>query len=124
MKVIVKIMLMAGIAYFGLMILPWWIVVLIAFLVSVVLPTNDFGAFLSGFLGIGLLWLVLAWKVDVETSAILSQKVALIFPVGGDTNMLIIIAGVVGGISGAFGSLSGNLLRKIWMKKKKSSMYH
>lgn len=124
MKIIIKIFLMAGITYFALMALPWWTLVAITFMVSLAIPSNDFGAFLSGFLGIGLLWLVLAWKIDIETNSILSQKIADLFPVGGDTTMLVIVAGVVGGLSGGFGSLSGNLLRKIWMKKKKSSLYH
>ncbi len=123
MKIIIKILLMAGIAYFTLLALPWWSLVAITFAVSVVIPSNDFGAFLSGFIGIGLLWLVLAWKIDIETDSILSQKIADLFPVGGDTTTLVIVAGFVGGISGGFGSLSGNLLRKIWMKKK-SSLYH
>ncbi len=123
MKVIIKIMLMASITYFALISLPWWFLVVITFLVSVMLPTNDFGAFLSGFLGIGLLWLVLTWKIDIETNSILSQKIADLFPAGGDTTMLVIVAALVGGVSGGFGSLFGNLLRKIWMKKPKSSMY-
>ncbi len=124
MKIIIKIFLMAGITYFALMALPWWTLVVITFMASFAIPSNDFGAFLSGFLGIGLLWLVLAWKIDIETNSILSQKIAGLFPVGRDTTMLVIAAGFVGGISGGFGSLSGNLLRKIWMKKKKSSLYH
>lgn len=115
---------MAAICYFALMMMPWWIIVVIAFLISAILPTNDIGAFLSGFLGIGLLWLVLAWKIDIETNSVLSLKIATLFPVGGDTSMLVILAGVVGGIAGGFGSLTGNLMRKIWMKKKQSSLYH
>ena len=124
MKVIIKIMLMAALTYGALMVLPWWTLVVIGFLVSAVLPGNDFGAFLSGFLGIGLLWMVLSWKIDIETSSILSQKIANMFPVNGDTTMLVILAGMIGGLAGGMGSLSGNLLRKIWMKRQKNSMYH
>ena len=124
MKVIIKMMLMAGITYFALMALPWWIIAVIAFLISAILPTNDIGSFLSGFLGIGLLWLVLAWKLDIETNSILSAKIASIFPLGGDTTTLVIVTGAVGGIVGGFSSLSGNLLRKIWMKRKQTSLYH
>lgn len=116
--------LIAGITYFALMSLPWWILVVVAFLVSAALSTNDFGAFLSGFLGVGLLWLVLAWKIDIETNSILSQKIAEMFPVGGDPTMLVILSGVIGGFAGGFGSLSGNLFRKIWVKRKKKSLYH
>ena len=123
MKVIIKMILMVALTYLLLLSFPWWWIIVIPFVVSFVLPTNDFGAFLSGFLGIGLLWLVMAWKIDVETNSVLSQKIADIFPVGGDTTMLVIISGVVGGVSGGFGALSGNLLRKIWIKKKKSGLY-
>ena len=37
--------------------------------------------------------------------------------------VVLIVAALVGGVSGGFGSLSGNLLRKIWMMKPKSRMY-
>ena len=115
---------MAAATYFALMSFPWWFLALIAFFISVLLPTNDIGAFIGGFLAIGLLWLVLAWKIDVETDSILSQKIANLFPVGGEPTTLVIISGAIGGLVGGFSSLSGNLLRKIWMKKKQNSLYH
>ncbi|MEQ9427005.1 MAG: hypothetical protein RJQ09_21465 [Cyclobacteriaceae bacterium] len=124
MKVIIKMILIAALTYFGLMYFPWWILVVIAFLVSAVIPGNDFGAFLSGFLGVGILWMAIAWKIDIESGSVMSSKIANMFPVGGDTTMLVIIGGVVGGLAGGFGSLSGNLFRKIWMKKKQKGLYH
>jgi len=123
MKVIFKLLFIVGLAYVMLLNFPWWILVVVAFVVSALLPTNDLGAFLSGFLGIGLLWLVMAWKIDVETGSILSSKIAKILPAGGDTTILIILSGIIGGVVGGFSSLSGNLFRKIFIKKKKKSMY-
>ncbi|MDA0194302.1 MAG: hypothetical protein O2887_04435 [Bacteroidetes bacterium] len=123
MKVIFKMLLTVAFAYMGLMIMPWWILVLIAFVISAAIPTNDFGAFLAGFLGVGLLWLVIAWKIDIKTNSVLSAKIALIIPVGGDTTALVILSGVIGAVVGGFSSLSGNLFRKIFMKKKQKSMY-
>lgn len=124
MKVIFKMLILVVLAYMGLMIMPWWIIVLTTFAISAAIPTNDFGAFLAGFLGIGLLWLVMAWKIDIETSSVLSSKVATIIPVGGDTTILVILSGSIGGVAGGFSSLSGNLFRKIFMKKKQKSLYN
>ena len=124
MNMIFKMLLTVAFTYVGLMSMPWWILVLIAFAVSVAIPTNDFGAFLAGFLGIGLLWLVIAWNIDIETDSVLSSKIAYIIPVEGDTTFLVILSGVIGGVAGGFSSLSGNLFRKIFMKKQQQSMYN
>lgn len=73
-------------------------------------------------MGVGLVWMVMAWKVDIETGSIMSLKMIRLFPVD-DTNMLIVIAATVGGLAGALGAFTGNSFRQLFIKKKEKSFY-
>ncbi|WP_456459552.1 hypothetical protein [Reichenbachiella sp.] len=104
------------------LIAPWWLAIIAAALVAFFMPGNNFNAFLSGFMGVGLVWMVMAWKVDVETNSIMSNKMVQIFPVD-DVSMLIIITAIIGGMAGALGAFTGNSFRQIFVKKKEKSFY-
>lgn len=94
----------------------------IAFIVGFVIPGNGINQFIGGFLGGGLLWMALAWSIDVQTESILSQKIVELFPFQ-DAIFLIVLTGLVGAFAGALGALSGNSFRQLWMKKKEKSFY-
>ncbi|CAD5268063.1 MULTISPECIES: hypothetical protein [unclassified Imperialibacter] len=122
MKLIIKVMLIAGLAYLSGLYLPWWGMVVVAAGVSLAIPTSSFGAFVSGFIGVGLLWMVISWKIDIESHSILTAKVAALFKVD-DPIYLVIGSGFIGAIAGGLGSLWGNSFRQIFIKKKKASFY-
>lgn len=78
------------------------------------MPTKGFNDFLAGFLGVGLLWLIFAWIIDVNTNSILTEQVAPILKMN---NALVVVAvtGLLGGLVGGVGALSGSQLRRIFM---------
>ncbi|MEP2026880.1 MAG: hypothetical protein ABJH98_08845 [Reichenbachiella sp.] len=117
-----RLILISVVTYLLALVAPWWSAILCAAVITFFLPGNNFNAFLSGFMGVGLIWMVMAWKVDVETNSIMSQKMVELFPVD-EVNMLIIISGVIGGLAGALGAFSGNSFRQIFIKKKEKSFY-
>lgn len=123
MKLIIRIILIAIIGFFASSMISWWVLVPVAFLISFFVYGNNFASFLSGFLGGGLLWMGYAWKLDVESSQIMSEQITSILNFS-DPMILIIITGVIGAFLGGFGALSGNNLRLIFVKKKKSGLYH
>lgn len=94
-----------------------------SFVISFIIQGNNINAFISGFLGIGLLWMVMAWKLNVETNSIMSSKVVQLIEVVDDPNTLIIVTGIIGGMVGGFSAFSGNSFRQIFIKKKKPSLY-
>ncbi|UXP32132.1 hypothetical protein N6H18_17455 [Reichenbachiella agarivorans] len=122
MKFIIRLLLIAIFSYLLSLVMPWWILILVAGILSFILPGGNFNAILSGLLGGGLLWMVMAWKVDVETNSIMSTKIIQLFPID-DVNMIIIATGVLGGIAGALGAFTGNSFRQIFIKKKEKSFY-
>ncbi|WP_422358663.1 hypothetical protein [Reichenbachiella sp.] len=119
---IFRLILISTLTYLLGLIAPWWSAIIGAAIVAFLMPGNNFNAFLSGFMGVGLIWMVLAWKVNVETNSIMSQKIVQLFPVD-DINMLIILTAIIGGTAGALGAFTGNSFRQIFIKKKEKSFY-
>lgn len=93
------------------MFLPWWSIAVVAFLVGVLMGQSVGLGFLSGFLGVFLLWGCLAIWIDVKNQSILSHKVAALFPLGGSSFLLILVTAFVGALVGGFAALSGSALR-------------
>lgn len=112
MRFLAKTILIAGLCYISQQFFPWWTIVICAFLVSLILPTKGLTAFLSGFLGVGLLWLLFAWSIDASTDSVLAEKIVQLFSLN-QVGLLIAVTGAVGGITGGFASLTGSLLRNI-----------
>ena len=112
-KYVLSILVTALLGFvFGLY-LPWWGIALSAFLVSAAIPQRPAFSFLSGFLGIFLLWEVLAWWIDNKNNGILSQKVSVLFGLGGSSVLLIVITSVIGALVAGFAALAGSYLRRL-----------
>jgi len=113
-KFIVSILISALMAYaigiYGN--LPWWSFVVTNFIIAIVVNQKPGKSFLSGALGIGVLWLVLALVIDTQNNHILSVKVANILPLKGSYIALIIITSIVGFLLGGLSSLTGSFVRK------------
>ena len=93
--------------------LPWWSFVISNFIVAILIVQSPWKAFLSGALGVGLLWLILALMIDNQNGHLLSSKVANILTLKGSTSALIAITAFVGFILGGLSSLSGSFARKV-----------
>ena len=91
---------------------PWWGFVVTSLIVSVAIHQKPGKAFLSGFLGLFLLWAGMALLKDAANEHILSAKVAQILPLGGSYLVLILVTGVVGGLISGFAALTGSYLRR------------
>jgi uncharacterized Tic20 family protein len=74
-------------------------------------------SFLAGFLGIFILWALLATWIDIKNQSILSQKIAQVFPLGGSSFLLILITAFIGALVAGFAALSGASLRPVKRKR-------
>lgn len=120
-KFVISILLYGGFSYLGGMFLPWWGFVPIIFLLAAVINQKNLRSFLAGFLAIFILWVILAWIIDSANQHILSQRTAMILPLNGNSLLLILLTGLIGGILGGMASLTGSLLRS--HKKAPESYY-
>lgn len=124
MKFLTQLFLIALFAYLAELVFPWWTVALCGFVVAALIPSGGPKAFLSGFLGVGLLWLGGALYFSIRTDYILTDKVAELMQLGSPF-VLIIISALIGGLCGGLGALSGSQLRGLLRQKKnKTGRYH
>ena len=111
MKFLVATLLTALLAFISGLFLPWWGIAIAALLVALVVPQDAGKAFLSGLLGVFLLWAGLAWWIDMKNNGVLSKKIAMVLPLGGNTLYLVLITGIIGGLVAGLAAMSGSFLR-------------
>ena len=111
MKFLVAIILTALLAFISGLFLPWWGIALTSLLVAVLVHQKAWKALLSGFLGVFILWAGLAFWIDMRNNGVLSKKIAMILPLGGNSMLLIIATGFVGGLVAGLAAMSGSFLR-------------
>lgn len=122
MKLLARLLLVMILTYFLSLYLPWWVVFAVSFLVGFTIHGNGLNVFIASFLGAGLVWMLYAWYLDINTQRILSEKVVELFPFE-DAMLLIVATGLIGGLCGGFGGLTGNSFRQLFLKKKQKSFY-
>ena len=111
MKFLTATLLTLLLAFVSGLYLPWWGIAIVALLVAAIVHQKAGKAFLSGFLGLFLLWGGLAFWIDMKNDHILSQKIAAILPLGGNSILLILVTALVGGLVAGFAAMSGSFLR-------------
>jgi len=111
MKFFVAILLTAILSFISGLFLPWWGIAIAALIVAVVIHQKAGKSFLSGLLGVFILWVAIAWWIDMKNNSVLSHKMARVLPLGGNTILLLIVTGLVGGLVAGFAAMSGSFLR-------------
>lgn len=91
---------------------PWWSFAISSFLVSIAIHQKPGKAFLSGFLGLFLLWAGMALLKDSANDHVLSVKVAQLLFKTGSFAVLVLVTGIVGGLVSGLAALTGSYLRK------------
>lgn len=109
MKFIYHTLAVALIALVLELFLPWWSVAIAGFVAGYLFAHSGWRSFFAGMLGIALLWLSMAMYIDAATDAILTSRIAGLFPTG-SVVLLMVITAAVGGLVGGFASLTGGLI--------------
>lgn len=112
MRFFIAFLLTALLAFIAGLWTPWWMIVVISFLVAMLIHQRPWKAMLAGFLAIFALWGTLAQWMDSENNSILSSKIAEILPLSGNSFLLILVTAFIGGLVGALGALTGSYLRR------------
>lgn len=111
MKFLVAIVLTALLAFISGLFLPWWGIAITSLLVAVLVHQKAGKAFLSGLLGVFILWAGIAWWIDMKNNGVLSKKIASVLPLGGSSLVLILVTGLIGGLIAGMAAMSGSFLR-------------
>jgi hypothetical protein len=111
MKFLAAIVLTTLLAFISGLFLPWWGMAITSLLVAVMVHQKAGKAFLSGLLGVFVLWAGLAWWIDMKNNGVLSVKIAKVLPLGGSSIALIVVTGLVGGLVAGMAAMTGSYLR-------------
>ena len=123
MKLIIRLIFIGAITYFISPFTGWWMGMVAAFVVSFVSPSSGLNAFISGFLGVGLVWMGHAWTLDVANGSVFSSKIVQILNQN-DPIILVLAAGGIAGIAGGFSAITGTTFKALFAKPKKRSLYN
>jgi hypothetical protein len=119
MKFLIAAILTALLSFIvGIFISIWWFFAVIALLVALLVHQRAGKAFFAGFLGLFILWFVLAFWMDNANGGVLSVRIASLLPLGGSRWALMIVTALVGGLIAGFAALSGSYLRSLPPKKE------
>ncbi|HVG41243.1 MAG TPA: hypothetical protein VM888_06500 [Chitinophagaceae bacterium] len=118
MKFLLSLLLIIILSFIAGLYLPWWSIAIVAFLVALLFNQKIGYGFLSGFLGIFILWGLLSLLKDVKNESILSHKIAQLLPLGGSSVLLILVTAFVGALVGGFAAMAGTSLRPVDRKRK------
>ena len=113
MRFLLSILLIALFGFIAGLFLPWWSIAIAAFLVMILLPQGLGRSFLAGFLGIFIMWFLVALILDMKNDHILSRKIAELFKLGPASILLIFITALIGGLVAGFAAMSGSSLRPV-----------
>ncbi len=112
MKFIVVVLLTALLGYAAPLYFTWWSFAVTSFIIALLIHQKSWVAFLATFLGLFLLWAVMALMIDSANDYLLSKKIATLLPLGGSSALLIFITAFIGGLVSGFAGLTGTLVRK------------
>jgi len=114
MKFLLQLILTAVGAYLLGQYLDWWAIVVYGLVLGLMFDyLSSWSSFFAGFLGVFLIWGILAYVQDKGNNSILSDQIAQAFSVSSGT-YLVYMTGLIGGLLGGFASMTGTLFRKIF----------
>ena len=113
MKFFLQLILIVLVSWIAQRFLPWWGFAPLVFLVALTLSKKGGQAFLSGFLGLALLWGGYAFCYSSMNDGIMANRMGQVLgglPGGGMILITIFLGGLLGGLS----AWSGQLARKLF----------
>jgi hypothetical protein len=97
--------------------LPWWSLVIIAGIAAMLFPLKPWKGALTAFSAGFLLWFISALLFNIANGGILAARVGQLFN-GLGSGQLLAITALLGGVTAALGSLCGNYLGQLFVRKK------
>ena len=98
--------------------LPWWSVMIAAFISAVLTPLKKASVFFIPFLAIALFWMVYSFSLSSANDYILAKKIAVLLPLSGNQFLLILVTGVVGGIAAGVSGIFGKQVSLLFKSSK------
>lgn len=116
-RMILFIVLLTLTSMLGQFLLPWWIIAPLCFVLAIFFKLTPWRAFLSAFLALFVLWILVAAMKDLGNHVKISQIIGGLL---GDLPAFLsyLLTGALGGIIGGLSALSGSIVNTIIDKSK------
>lgn len=98
--------------------MPWWSVMLIAFLLALILPMKNWKSFLATGLGAAIAWLLISLSTDMANDHILSRRMATLMLKTPSYGLMIAVTTLIGYITAGLGGWTGSALRNMLRPSK------
>ncbi len=112
MKFISALLLTAVLSFAACLFAPWWSIAIIAAIVAIAVPQKPFKAFGAGFLGLFLLWAVLAFLRSSANGHLLAHKISVLIIKMDNPILLITATGLIGALVAGFAAFTGSFVRR------------
>lgn len=99
--------------------LPWWSIMISAFLTSLFISLKKSAVFFLPFMAIAILWIFHAFYLSSGNDFMLAKKIAVLLPLQGNPYILIILTGIIGGVAAGFAGVLGKQCNTIFVISKK-----
>lgn len=109
----VQILLIALISLLAQLILPWWSLAVVAFAVCYWRGSDSGRAFIVGFVGVALVWLVYAFGIHVQTDGIFTGRMGQLLFKSNNVVIPVVATTLIGGLVGGLAGMSGYLVRRV-----------
>tara|TARA_B110000967_G_scaffold210084_1_gene270402 strand:+ start:2961 stop:3320 length:360 start_codon:yes stop_codon:yes gene_type:complete len=98
--------------------LPWWSLMLASFAVSFLSDLKGSASFWMPFLAGALLWLVHSFVLANANDFVLTNKMAVLFPLQGSAALVLLVSSCIGGLAAGLSGVFGKECRLLLDKKK------
>ncbi|AXT19534.1 hypothetical protein D7030_10300 [Flavobacteriaceae bacterium AU392] len=96
--------------------LPWWSVMLASFISGFSISLKKASVFFTPFLSIAVFWMGYAWYLGSNNDFILAKKIAVLLPLNGNSVLLLLITGIIGGVAAGMSGFFATECRKLFKK--------
>ncbi len=90
---------------------------MIALLVELLFGKSSSLSFFSGFYGVAISWIILATYLDLNNDSVLSERILALFKLPTYSFVMIILTGLIGGVIGGVGSLTGSWIKGVFVQE-------
>lgn len=111
MKFTISTTLIILFSFLACLYFPWWSIGIVAFIISALIPQKNLTSFISGFVGLFLLWGFLSLWISVKNGHILAHRISLLIFKTDSPFLLIFVTALIGALVAGFAALAGSFVR-------------
>jgi len=108
----IELILIAVVSLLAQLVLPWWSLAVVAFIICFWRSPSGGRAFLSGFVGVALVWLIYATIIHTRTDGIFAGRMSELLFKTNTSALPLLVTALVGGLVGGLAGLSGYFVRQ------------